>query len=221
MRFLTDEDVAVPAACDIAEAALDAIDPALRLRVPREVARRFLLGYRGGVSLFVSEHYPRSNVRRRAERRAMIESNRAIDVSLLEETLDAHGWGMGDTYSEWRWPKVLYFFEGFLGAEVVARALVAHLERAAHDFKRWGDAGKDPDRGSKLVTFLAERGIEARRLWRPLHLLSIYREAQADHPEVAERLYEGAVNLPSSVHLSLNQQDRVVRTVVEFARGAA
>jgi perosamine synthetase len=76
--------------------------------------------------------------------------------------------------------------------------------------------GEDPDRASNLVAFLAEQNIEARRLWRPLHLLPIYQSAQTDRPQIAERLYEAAVSLPSSVHLTEAQQQRVVEAVQAF-----
>jgi perosamine synthetase len=74
----------------------------------------------------------------------------------------------------------------------------------------------DADRASRLVAHLAKEGIEARRLWRPLHLLPMYRDSQTHRVEVAERVYEGAVNLPCSVHLTGEQQQRVVGAVREF-----
>lgn len=46
-----------------------------------------------------------------------------------------------------------------------------------------------------------EAGIMTRCLWRPMHLLDIYRHCQCDDLTVTEELYRRLVNLPSSVHL--------------------
>lgn len=46
-----------------------------------------------------------------------------------------------------------------------------------------------------------EAGIMTRCLWRPMHLLEIYRHCQCDDLTVTEELYRRLVNLPSSVRL--------------------
>lgn len=46
-----------------------------------------------------------------------------------------------------------------------------------------------------------EAGIMTRCLWRPMHLLDIYRDCQCNDLAVTEGLYRRLVNLPSSVHL--------------------
>lgn len=54
-------------------------------------------------------------------------------------------------------------------------------------------------------TFLkeaGERGIGARSLWRPMHLLAIYNNYQRDSQVNTETIYRRAVNLPSSVRLT-------------------
>lgn len=147
MRFLSDEATAPAVAEKQALSALDAIDPELRITVPRALARAFLLGYRVGPLLFVDETHRKENEKLRDERVAMIRSDRAIDLALLGETLEQpHAWGMGETYSRWRWPKVLYLYEAFLGTDPVARAAASYLVRSAADVKRWGFAGDDPNR---------------------------------------------------------------------------
>ena len=73
--------------------------------------------------------------------------------------------------------------------------------------------GYGPTAAERLVAFLRERGIEARRLWRPLPMLPIYRDAVGYHVEVAPLLYAEAVMLPSSVGLSQGDQERVIQTV--------
>ncbi|MCF6265838.1 MAG: LegC family aminotransferase [Desulfuromusa sp.] len=46
-----------------------------------------------------------------------------------------------------------------------------------------------------------QQGIGARSLWRPMHLLNIYRHYQRDAQITAEQIYRHAVNIPSSVRL--------------------
>ncbi|MCK4623387.1 MAG: LegC family aminotransferase [Desulfuromonadales bacterium] len=45
------------------------------------------------------------------------------------------------------------------------------------------------------------QGIGARSLWRPMHLLEMYRHCQRDAQTSAEQIYRQAVNIPSSVRL--------------------
>lgn len=78
--------------------------------------------------------------------------------------------------------------------------------------------GSDPTRGIQFIRHLASRGIQARRLWRPLHRLPMYRENQAYRIEAADGLYEEAVSLPSSVGLQPGDQQRVMESVQEFLK---
>ncbi|HRI69974.1 MAG TPA: hypothetical protein PK156_37350, partial [Polyangium sp.] len=155
LRILTDEPVDTEKAVKIAEDALDAIDPCFRLTLPRAIARPFLLGYRVGPLLFVDANHRPENAQLRKERAAMMRSDRPIDQNLLEETLEQHGFGMGDTYAGWRWPKVLYIYEHFIGTENVARSVLKFLLLAAKDLKRWGFAGQDPFRTNAAAHCIA------------------------------------------------------------------
>jgi hypothetical protein len=153
LRLLTDAAIAPAAAEKLALEALDAIDPTLRLAVPRAVARQFLLGYRVAPLLF--EDRPGTEAAR-AERLALMRSDRAIDVALLEESLrQPHAWGMGETYSRWRWPEVLYLYEAFVGSEPVARAVADYLFASATDPDRWGFAANDPNRRNSVHHWIA------------------------------------------------------------------
>lgn len=67
-----------------------------------------------------------------------------------------------------------------------------------------------------LVERLHASAVEARRLWCPLHLLPVYRKAQAYRVEVAEAVYADAVSLPSSVGLTAEDQERVIDCVLAF-----
>lgn len=142
-------------AFESAEKALDAIDPCFRIAIPRVIARPFLLGYRVGPLLFIDVNHPRENAQLRVERAALMRSDRAIDQTLLDETLENHGFGMGDTYSSWRWPKVLYLYEHFIGTERVVRSVLKFLLLAAKELKRWGFAGEDPFRTNAAAHHIA------------------------------------------------------------------
>ncbi len=53
--------------------------------------------------------------------------------------------------------------------------------------------------------FLAQanaNGIQARSLWRPMHLLEIYRDCPAGNLDTSENIYRRAVNIPSSVRVA-------------------
>lgn len=156
LRILSDAKVSTKDAEKIVVTALDAIDPELRVTVPRVIARLFLLGYRIGPLLFVDANHPKVTPQLRDERLALMRSDRAIDLALLEESLEReHAWGMGETYARWRWPKVLYLYEAFLGNTPVLRTIVAYLVRAAADVKRWGFAGQDPKRQNTVHHHIA------------------------------------------------------------------
>ena len=72
---------------------------------------------------------------------------------------------------------------------------------------------------------LAERHIETRPLWQPLHRSPAHRGAQSYHCVVADQIQEQALSLPSSTNLSDSQQDRVIEeikvTLPRFAGKAA
>ncbi|MBK9260383.1 MAG: hypothetical protein IPM54_11175 [Polyangiaceae bacterium] len=155
LRRLTDEPIEPKRAFELAEKALDAIDPCFRIDVPRAIAKPFLLGYRVGPLLFVDSNHPTKNAQLRVERAALMHSDRAIDQKLLDETLEQHGFDMGDTYASWRWPKVLYLYEEFIGTEKVARSVAKFLILAAKELKRWGFAGQDPYRTNAAAHYIA------------------------------------------------------------------
>jgi pyridoxal phosphate-dependent aminotransferase EpsN len=67
----------------------------------------------------------------------------------------------------------------------------------------------------RLVTALAERDIEARPIWKPMHLQELYRDAECYGGAVAEDLFRRGICLPSSSFLDAATQDRVIEAVVE------
>jgi perosamine synthetase len=66
-----------------------------------------------------------------------------------------------------------------------------------------------------MIQELRDRGIGARGLWHPLHSLPPYRQERAYEIEQADRLYERAVSLPSSVGLTPPDLERCIQ---EFRR---
>jgi pyridoxal phosphate-dependent aminotransferase EpsN len=76
----------------------------------------------------------------------------------------------------------------------------------------------------QLVDALAERGIEGRRVFKPMHRQRLYADAPfyAHGPSpVADRLFERGVCLPSSSSLSLDDQRRVIDALDEVLSSPA
>lgn len=65
----------------------------------------------------------------------------------------------------------------------------------------------------QVMAHLKEQGIESRPLWQPIHLSPAHAGALRLGGEVAERLYDQALSLPSSVGLSVADQGRVIAAV--------
>jgi len=66
-----------------------------------------------------------------------------------------------------------------------------------------------------LLRHLDQQGIQARPLWRPMHMSAPYADAQVLGGEVAERLNRDCLSLPCSVGLSEDDQERVIGAVRE------
>lgn len=156
MRFVDDLPDAPKKRVAAAEKALDAIDPVLRIRVPRDFAAAYLRGYRVGPLLFVDRNHPAGNGEKRLQRAAAMAAGDPITEALLRETLEVGGHGMGfDTYGGWRFHEVLFLYENFIGSEAVARILVDHLVHLGTDLATWGFAGTDPFRWNAVGHHLA------------------------------------------------------------------
>ena len=65
---------------------------------------------------------------------------------------------------------------------------------------------------------LAEADIEARHLWKPMHLQPVFRTARSFTTGVSERLFSHGVTLPSGSALRDDEVDTVVRTLVDTLR---
>lgn len=64
-----------------------------------------------------------------------------------------------------------------------------------------------------VLRTLADFGIQTRPLWHPLHTLKPFEGCFAYNIEVADRLYRDGLSLPSSVGLTREDQDRVIRVL--------
>lgn len=67
---------------------------------------------------------------------------------------------------------------------------------------------------------LAERGVQTRPLWQPLHRSRAHRGCQSVGGECAERIHQRALSLPCSVGLTVAEQELVAATVVKIAASA-
>ena len=65
----------------------------------------------------------------------------------------------------------------------------------------------------ELLQALTAADIEARPVWKPMHLQPLFREAEAVGGRVAEDLFTRGLCLPSSSSLSTEDQDRVIDTI--------
>ncbi len=133
LRVLTDEEVSARVARGKAKKALQAIDPYLPARVPRDVARRYLRGYK------IGDPYKEQA----ALEAAVADDVAPIDRAWLDEILRekmgpsaAHGKGT-ETYL-FRLAEIVFLFEAFLGTKVVVGALVSHLVAARDNPAWWG-----------------------------------------------------------------------------------
>jgi perosamine synthetase len=75
------------------------------------------------------------------------------------------------------------------------------------------DPSRFPCNSRALIGHLANRKIQTRPLWHPVYSLRPYASCQSYKVEVADFLYERAVSLPSSVGLTIEQQQRVIEGV--------
>jgi dTDP-4-amino-4,6-dideoxygalactose transaminase len=73
----------------------------------------------------------------------------------------------------------------------------------------------DPGRRDRILAALAEAGIEARPIWRPIHQTRRYADAARLGGTVADRIFDAAFCLPSSSSLTEVDQARVTDALRE------
>ena len=68
-----------------------------------------------------------------------------------------------------------------------------------------------------ILKALLNQGIECRQVWKPLHIQPIFKKSQyfshAKDKSVCENLFQRGICLPSSSHLTIEQQRRVVNSL--------
>lgn len=67
-----------------------------------------------------------------------------------------------------------------------------------------------------VITGLSAHSIEARPVWRPMHMQPLFASAPVVGGAVAQELFETGVCLPSSSSLSTSDQDRVIAALEEI-----
>lgn len=78
------------------------------------------------------------------------------------------------------------------------------VERTGYYSNRWLSVFLAPDAKERvrILTTLENSAIEARRFWKPLHLLQIYKYQKAYISGIAEELFDKGICLPSGVGLT-------------------
>ena len=79
--------------------------------------------------------------------------------------------------------------------------------------------GREPGFIDGVVEGFNARNIEARHLWKPMHLQPMYADARAFGGQVSEGLFHSGLNLPSGVDLSDDDVARVIATFRELVAG--
>lgn len=72
---------------------------------------------------------------------------------------------------------------------------------------------------SEFLNHLSKKGIEARRVWKPMHLQPLFENSQyfcIDGNELSASLFDRGFCLPSGSSLTESQQDRVISEIWEY-----
>jgi len=65
----------------------------------------------------------------------------------------------------------------------------------------------------EVITALAAEDIEARPIWKPLHLQPVFKDVSTFGGKISARLFEQGICLPSGSSLSTEERERVIRVV--------
>ena len=76
------------------------------------------------------------------------------------------------------------------------------------------------DSRDRIIHTLAEQNIEARPVWKPMHLQPLFRDVRSYGGRVAEDVFRRGLCLPSSSSLTDSEQDRVIDVVRRASRAA-
>lgn len=108
------------------------------------------------------------------------------------------------------------YVDGLADLEVIQWMPEAEYGRST----RWLTAAVlDPEAGTAeaLIKALAEERIEARRVWKPMHLQPLFADApyftHGEGYSVSDELFKRGICLPSGSNMSAAQQQRIIRTI--------
>lgn len=76
-------------------------------------------------------------------------------------------------------------------------------------------AGRSRD---DLIDALEQQDIEARPLWKPLHLQPVFAELRCYGGPVSEKLFEQGICLPSGSSMTITERDRVITAIQQVMR---
>jgi dTDP-4-amino-4,6-dideoxygalactose transaminase len=68
----------------------------------------------------------------------------------------------------------------------------------------------------KLRQFLEKSNIEARRIWKPLHIQPVFKDCPSYVNGVSEKLFDNGLCLPSGSNLTDYELNKVVKRVLTF-----
>jgi dTDP-4-amino-4,6-dideoxygalactose transaminase len=71
---------------------------------------------------------------------------------------------------------------------------------------------------TELAAYLAERSIETRPIWKPMHLQPVFAQAKSFLTGAAERLFADGLTLPSGSSMDELQVERLFCVLAEFLR---
>jgi pyridoxal phosphate-dependent aminotransferase EpsN len=112
------------------------------------------------------------------------------------------------------------YVEGLAGVAAIEWMPEAPFGRSTH----WLTAatlggGRDP---VALIAALAAERIEARRLWKPMHLQPLFSGSEyhrhAPGTDVASELFDRGICLPSGSNMTDEQQDRIIEAISRLLR---
>ncbi len=83
------------------------------------------------------------------------------------------------------------------------------------------DEGRLGASRDRLIEALAAENVEARPVWKPMHLQPLYERCERHGGEVGADLYRRGICLPSSSSLARSDQDRIVDLVAKVSRRGA
>lgn len=82
------------------------------------------------------------------------------------------------------------------------------------------DPSQSPTSRDHVIDALSAADIEARPVWKPMHMQPVFAAARSIGGIVAQRLFEHGICLPSGSNLDAAQRARVIETVLGAQRGS-